>query len=380
MPHARSFHMALWCFFSIGILTSCTSLPISGTLPPGIMIEHTATIPADSPFAPDPAGTRVALVHNGLALLTMATHERAMVSPDSPQSIAWAPDGRRLAAAFLSERSSRIRIFDTGGNMLGSHDIAGKVNTLIWRDKDELLIAATEVKAFSFGVNFAQVFYRWEIDKHPVRIELQNSTLRTKVNQTFLSNLYLLFTFALSPHGDAIVYTRLHDPPLMPPALHYVLRNLATGSEREVATATLNAGGAVFTGSDDFILYGNGESQTMVRDPWYERNLVAFPYPGHSLSASGGGKTLLIDGNLLQDGRLLFSFPADATGSFTANGSLLFVRQGDRLLFVSGLPPDPAFSVPAGDRTRFLTLRQWRSSGLITPADFTTASERREKP
>lgn len=380
MPHARSIRTMLWCFFLIQILVSCTRLPASGKLPPGIALEQITRIPANSPFSPDPAGKRVALIHNGLALLDVTTRNSAPLSPDTPQALAWTPDGQRLAAAFRSERGSQVRIYDTGGSMLGSIVITGSVSTLLWRGENELLIAAMEVNVFSFGANFVQVFYRWDNGKPPVRIELHNSTLRTKVNQERGPDLYRLFTFALSPYGDAIVFTRLHDPPAISPYLRYVLRNLATGSEREVASATLNSGGAIFAGGDDRILCGDGATETVLRDPWYERNLAVFPYSGRSLAASGGGKTLLIDGNLFRAGQLLFSFPVDATGSFNADGSLLFVRQGNRLSLVSGLPSDPAPIVPVRNRERFLTLRQWRSDGLINPADLTNASEQMEKP
>jgi hypothetical protein len=380
MPYARPIRTLLCCSFFILVLVSCTGLPVTGNLPPGIALEQITRIPANSPFAPDPAGKQVALMHNGLALLDVTTRNSAPLSPDTPQAIAWAPDGQRLAAAFLREHGSQVRIYDTGGSMLGSIVITGRVSTLLWRGENELLIAAMEVKAFSFGVNFVQVFYRWDNGKPPERIELHNSTLRTKVNQELGPDLYRLFTFALSPYGDAIVYSRLLDPPAFSPYLRYILRNLATGSEREVASATLNFGGAIFAGGDDLILCGNGIAETVLRDPWYERNLTVFPHSGRSLAASGGGKTLLIDGNLFRAGQQLFSFPVDAIGLFTADGSLLFVRQGNRLWLVSGLPPDPAPIVPAGNRDRFLTLRQWRSDGLINPADLTKASEQMEKP
>jgi hypothetical protein len=380
MPYARLIRSMLWYFFNIQILVSCANLPISGTLPPGITLEHVARIHANAPFAPDPAGKRVALVQHGLVLLDVAARTNLLVSPDAPQAIAWAPNGQHLAAAVQNERDAQVRIYDTGGSILGSSIIPGRVSSLVWRDDKELLIAALEVKVFSFGANFAQVFYRWDNGKPPIRIELQNATLRTKVHRELGTDLYQLFTFSLSPYGDAIVYSQLQDPPAFSPYLRYILRNLDTGSEREVASATIKARGAIFAGGDDYILCGDGATITVLRDPWNERNLAVFPYSGRSLAASDGGNTLLIDGNLFRSGQLLFSFAANATGSFAAEGRLLFVQQGNQLFLVSGLPPDPASSVPAKNRDRFLTLRQWRSDGLIDPADFSNASAQMVKP
>ena len=380
MLHAHPFRILLCCFCIIQTLVSCTSLPVSGTIPPGISIEQISRIPLNSPFAPDPAGKQVALMHDGLVLLNVSTRNSTPVSPDTPQALAWTPDGQRLAAGFMDEHGSQVRIYDTGGNMLGSNTIAGRISTLVWRDENELLIGAMETNVYSFGVNFVQVLYRWDIGKTPLRIELHNSSLRKKVSQKLGTELYRLFTFALSPYGDAIVYTQLHDPPAFSPFIFHILRNLATGSEREVASASLYAGGAIFAGGDDRILYGDGETKTVLRDPWHKRDLADFPHSGHTVAASGGGSTLLVDGNLLRAGQQLFSFPADTIGSFNADGSHLFVRQADRLLLVSGLPPDPSPPVPAMNRNRFLTLRQWRSDGLINPADFTNTLERMETP
>ena len=380
MIHTRPVRMLLWGFLIIQTLVSCTSLPVSGNIPPGILIEQISSIPANSPFAPDPTGKQVALIHDGLALLNVSSGTSKLLSSDTSRAMAWSPDGRRLAAAFLSERDSQVRIYSTAGNLLGTNVITGRVNALTWRGENELLIAAMEVNSFSFGANFVQVLYRWEIGNAPVRIELQNSTLRKKMSQDLGSDFYRLFTFALSPYGDAIIYARLHDPPAFYPNLRYVLRNLSSGSEREIATVSPYAGGAIFAGDDDRMLFGDGETKTMLLDPWHDRNLAVFPYAGHYVSASGGGTTLLIDGHLLRSGQQLFSFPSDAIGSFNADGSLLFVRQGDRLLLVSGLPPDPSPTVPVNNRDLFLNLRQWRSDGLITTADFSKAREEMEKP
>jgi hypothetical protein len=47
---------------------------------------------------------------------------------------------------------------------------------------------------------------------------------------------------------------------------------------------------------------------------------------------------------------------------------------------MTGLPSDPPPKLPADIRDRYLTLRQWRSDGLIDPADFTKTVDQLEKP
>lgn len=369
-----------FCCLCAQILVSCTGLPISGSLPPGCRITLLSRIQAGAPFEPDPAGRQVALARKGLTLLEVATGNGVMLSPDNPQVLTWAPDGRRLAAAFRNVRGSEVRIYATVGTILGTIIVDGNVSALVWRDEHEVLVAAMEVKVFSFGSNFVQALYRWNNGKPPVRIELRNSTFRPKTKQAGGPELSGLFTLSLSPYGDAIVYSGLHDPPAFSPYICYVLRNLATGSEREIATASLNSGGVIFAGGDDHVLYGDGESETVLRAPWQERNLLAFSGPGHSLAASGGGNVLLIDGRLFQYGRLLLTFPPDTSGSFNSDGRLLFLRRGEDLFLMTGLPLDPPPTIPADIRDRFLTLRQWRSDGLIKPADFKKAVEQLGKP
>ena len=380
MYHACLVKVTIWCLCFAPILVSCAGLPISGNLPPGSSITQLSRIQDGAPFEPDPSGKQVALARNGLTLLAVATGVGVQLSPDNPKVLAWAPDGSRLAAVFRHIRGSEVRIYATSGRILGACVITGSVSALVWRGEHEVLMTAVEVKEYSFGSNLVQALYRWDNGKPPVRVDLQNTTLMPRTRQAVGPELYRLFTLALSPYGDAIVYPQLHDPPAIAPNVRFKLRNLATGSEKDVATASLHSGGVIFAGGDDRLLYGDGESETVLRAPWQEQNLAAFPGPGHSLAASGSGTTLLIDGRLFKGGRLLLSFPPDTSGSFSAGGSLLFLRRGEELFLMTGLPVDPPPTIPSDIRGRFLTLRQWRSDGLMSPADFTRAVKQLGKP
>jgi hypothetical protein len=361
------------------MLVACASQPVYHNLSSGIAIEPVARTAAGSPFAPDPAGKRVAMADDGLALFDVTTRRTTQLSADIPQALAWSPDGRRLAVASRNSGDSRVYICESSGTVIGSSSFPGDVNALRWRGDNELLIATLELKVFSFGINFAQVLYRWDGINPAARIELNNATLRRQVYQALGPVLPRLLSFALSPYGDAIVYPRLIDPPMFDPHLLFVIRNLATGREREVAPAAVNSGGAVFAGTDDTVLYGDGRVETVLRNPWQARQSAAFPHPGRSLAASAGGRTLFIDGNLYRDGTLLLTFPANAAGAFNFDGTALFVRYEKVLYLVSGLPPDPSPTVPAKSNERLLTLRQWRSEELISPADFMKAIEMMEK-
>jgi hypothetical protein len=353
MPSAPLFRLFVCCILFAQLLPACTSLPVYSAPPAGITVEPCGRVAADAPFAPDPTGTRVAMARGGLALFDVATGRVAQLADDTPQALAWASDGHRLAAVFGGTQESRVRIYDAAGTTLGASTIPGTACTLIWHGDDELLIAALELKSYSFGTNFKQLLYRWDGTAPPVMCELYNSTLRAKVNKALGPILPRLFTVALSPYGDAIVYARLQDPPAFSPRLRFILRNLASGGEHEVAVATVDSGGAVFAGSDDTIWYGDGATETVRWDPWQERKLASLPHPGSSLAASPGGGALFVDGRLYRNGQLLLTFPADAAGAFTADGTRLFVRHKDRL---------------------------WRSDGLITPADFTSATDKEARP
>lgn len=368
------------CAFLLQMLPACATLPVYSTPPPGITVEPCTRISAGAPFAPDPHGSRLALAHDGLVLLDVPTGRITQLSEDAPLALAWAPDGQRLAAVLGGAEGSRVRIYDAAGTVLGTGVVPGTASALVWHGNEELLVASLELKGYSFGANYKQLLSRWDGRTPPVTTVLYDSTLRAKTVKALSPILPRFFSVALSPFGDAVVYARLQDPPAFSPRLRFVVRNLATGGEHEAASATVNSGGAIFAGRDDVLWYGDGTGETAQLDPWREQRLSMLPQPGASLAASPGGTTLFVDGRLYRNGQPFLTFPPDATGAFTADGTRLFVRQDDRIYLVGGLPPDPPPAVPAERRERFMTLRQWRSDGLITPAEFTGAVESAVRP
>lgn len=356
-------------------LTGCAHLPTSAPLPPGITVTAVTRIDRGAPFVWAPGGERIALGRGGLRLLDLAGGTELKIWDESPVDLAWSPDGSRLAAAFPREGKTTLRLFDpANGAVMAEAVVAGRVSGLGWGGAGELLAAAVDITTYSFGGNFRQLLYRWSGTDSPVAATLAETTVKPLTLRQWGEALYRVFHLTVSPAGDELIYTRLHDPPALLPYLQVVLRHQATGAEREVATVGLESGGALFIG--DVVVYGDGRGGIRRVDPWQVRELASFPAPGVNLAISPGGSHLLADGRLYRDGNELAVFPAESSGLFAPRGDRLLVRNGSTLFLLAGLPADEAAPPGMAVRERLLLLRKWRSQGLISADEYRAAKER----
>ncbi|GLH67815.1 hypothetical protein [Geothrix edaphica] len=340
-------------------------------LPAGIRMVELAGTDAAGPVAIDRGGTRVAYLGRGLRIRDLAGVEQA-VSTELPTQLAWSADGATLAAAFEAEGKARLRLFDAKGRPGAEVDLPGRVTGLQARNDGTWLVLTVELEPFRFGTRMAQVLHQWDGRGRPKAQVLNGSTLMPKVAESLKDQLPRILGLALSPLQDEILYYRLYNPPALASQLRLVLHHLDTGQTRVLAEVAMEAGGACFSGRGDCILYGDGVMASQLADPWGDETLATLPVPGRRVAMSPSGRTLLLDGQLFRDGRLLVSFPAETRGFFTGKGEALLLAEGGRLHWVSGLPEDAAPPLGAADAARLRELRKWLSEGLVSAEDYRT--------
>lgn len=366
--------------FAAVLLAGCASSPLRGEPPAGVRITKIADVSQGATFAVDPAGKRVAVANPGLGIIDLPTDVVTAVNPDSPEALAWSSNGERLAAAFCGVNDCRVRIYDQQGALKGETPLPGKVGALLWRTATELLISVAELKTYTFGVDYAQKLYRWDGVTAPTGELLHNTTIYGAGGRKRAPYAHRLFTLTLSPYGDAMLYSRLYEPPEFPPYLRVIERHLASGVDRIVAKTGIDAPTAVYGSAADTVWSGDGVARLTHNDIWREKELDSLPTPGRLLAVSPGGRNLLADGSLYRDGKPLLSFQPDVAGAFAADGARLFIRSGSRMFLVEGLPADPLPLMTEEHRDQLLTLRKWRSEGLISPDEFSRSLERMKTP
>ncbi|HEY6006879.1 MAG TPA: hypothetical protein VIU40_01040 [Geobacteraceae bacterium] len=357
----------------------CARLPVSGALSQRVAVAPLTTVAAGFPFACEPNGPAVAYVNNGLRVIAAGDGEGRVIDPGEPYLLAWSPDGERLAVAADSDGGTLLRLFAATGVLLGETRVADRVTDLGWSPTAVLLATAANLELFSFGGHLRQILYRWNGTEKATAITLAEVSLMPATVQRWGKVLPGLLHLAVSPWGEALVYTRFHDPPAYSPYLKVILRHLGSGLEEELARVSLGSGGALFTANGAGVLYGDGDAASSITDPWGGAEVASFPVAGHTLASSPGGASLLIDGHLFRDGKELATFPTVEDGCFVRQGTELIVRSGTRLYRVAGLSPDDVPALDPGERRRLELLRRWRSEGLITADDYRRSAAKGER-
>jgi hypothetical protein len=359
------------------VAAGCAHLPVTGTLPDTARITELTRVDADSPFALDAAGESVAFVDGGLRLKELASGNERPLSADAPTALAWSPDGKQLVAAFSQVQETVLRLYDRQGNVLSQGRLAGRVNSLAWRSSSEILAFVVKQRVYRFGAHLAQLLYRWDGKSEPAPTPLHETTLMPAFMQQWEGVMQRTLTFALSPLDDEIIYARLYAPPAFAPYLKLTLRHLESGTEREIADVSLLSAGGAFPGDGEKIVYGDGERESWLFDPWGNRALSTMPSPGRALALSPSGRYLLLDGHLYREGREIASFPAESVGAFASRGGRLALRNGGRLYLVTNLPEELATPPDPAVAARLRQLHKWLSEGLISAQDYRKAMEKK---
>lgn len=356
----------------LSLFTGCTATStLDSPLPPGLSIATVAEkVLPQSPISVSPDGSLLAVVRrDGLFLRSLQSGGEKKLSAEHPVAVAFNPGGTEVAAAFLTADGSRLQRFATShGEILGELSFPGRCEALLSR-QNEWLAFVTTIESFRFGGNLRSRLLRWDGVQTPVEELLNDVTLD---RSTLADKDALLATLRpqLSPHGDEILFLRLHDPPAFDPYIAVVLRHLDTRNERLVAKLPKLSGAASYLAAGELIAYGDGVMVRIV-EPWSDKELQRLSSPGEQLAASSSGEILWVDNALLRrDGQIVTSFALSAQPvAFLTDGRLL-LRDKQRLLLLSGLPAGSA-EPPASAADRLLLLRKWRAEGLIDVREYT---------
>jgi hypothetical protein len=368
-----------WLFLPLLVfITGCAvaHLPMTGSLPEGVLLAEGMDVDAHTPVAFDPKGECIAFANNGLRIRDTDTGRERLVNSGTPTSLAWSRDGKQLAAAFVQGKDAVVRRYERQGSLQAETLISGRVTGLAWRGTSELLVFCVRFHQYSFGVHMAEVLYSWDGTNTSVTTSLYDATLKQGTMNQWGDLIQRTLSFRLSPLQDEILYIHFHDPPAFVPYMKLVLRNLVNGKEREVAEVTLSSYGGVFSRDGEYILYGDGERESHMMDPWGMRVLSTIPTPGMEIALSPAGRYFLLDGHLYRDGTEVVSFPVGTSGVFSERGGHLALLNGERLYLVSGLLEEMPVPASPAVTARIKELRRWLSEGLLTDREYRSAREK----
>lgn len=360
------------------LMSGCARLPITG--PGAAMLTSTvvARLDAEPLFAAAPGGKDVAYSRDGVRVMSLQSGESRTLSAETPQALAWSPDGEKLAVAFGNGTGNRITVFRADGVPVAATASAGRVGAFSWPAADVLLAVTMEMTHHKFGTSCREVLLRWNLADVPERTILHDVTLRpSTVSKWDTVSLIRAIAPAFSPLGDELVYGRLQDPPAFDAYMKRVMvRNLSSGAEREIVKTGYTDGTARFTADGEELFIADGSRRIRRLAPWSGVEKQTVPFSGRVLAVSPDGRQVLADGRLVKDGRETALFTAKSSGEFLDTGRLLVVDNGT-LYIVSGFDAPAAPQVmPPEKQERLRTIRAWRASGLISADDFVTAREK----
>lgn len=376
MNGQRDLRYLRWLAAAMLLLTTvgCARLPISGKLAETAAPSRLVSIDQGAPVALDPTKRLLAFGRNGLRILDRSTGNETLLSQAPPTALAWNQAGTRLAAAFSQGSVSRIVLYETVGKEAAATEVPGNVCSISWLSDDDLLFAAIESKPYSFGTDRREMLYRWNGSGNPVVTVLGTTNVKplTRSRSPWIVSGGL--QLAVSPLGDEILFPRFFDPPAFPPYFRIILRNLATGEEREIASISMDGGSAIFA-DDETVLYGDGVETTHLTDPWESKEIARYPLPGRALAVSG--HRIAIDDRMYENGEVIVSFADSSIVGLTSDGTAVLIRRDDTVYLLDGLPKQSnTAEVPTENLKKLLLLRQWRSEGLITPPEYRQMKER----
>lgn len=328
-------------------------------LPPQAINENSlvrvAALDESGLFAANHNGRKVAVSKDGLRLLDLSGSQKKL-SPNHPVALAWSPDGLVLAAAFLvADYETRLTRYSAQGELLSEALLPVKLSQMLWSARGDLLLTGFALKAYSFGGDLLQMFYRVN-DEEIVETLLSNTTLKLATMQQLLSIMQKILSVAFSSSGDEFVYVHLHDPPQFRPYLRLVYHNWRADMRRPLQRVPLQA---VHIGWDQY------EDSVVIQSANGVHNIDLWPTADDSVGQPVVDPYRFIDGRLYDGEQLLANWGEGARLQILSDGRFLLavkkaLYQGDGLR--AGLID--AYS------ERAWTLRRWRFEGLVTPEEY----------
>lgn len=360
------------------IVAGCSTLPVSGQLPEGLVATKIARIDEGTRFAISPDGAAVAHSKSGLKLLHISTGQKLDLSAETPERLAWSPVGYNLAALYYRDGKSAIVTYDQHGLKVAEASIDGRITDLAWLSESELLAAELRVANYRFGSNYKTLLHRWKPGKSsPVATPLRDTTIQPANAVRWQNTLSRGPMPGLSPTDDFILYLHPLDPPVFSPYYKLILRELPSGREKEIANVSLNSDGGLFSLDGELILFGDGSGNTSLYDPWTEKTIFSCKTPGKNPAFSPDGSHWFADGTLYRGNAPLAILAPNGIARFSPDAKELLLSANGSLYRVTGLRPAKPLPPPS-DKLR--QLRAWRLEGLISAREYTESKERSNQP
>jgi len=160
------------------------------------------------------------------------------------------------------------------------------------------------------------------------------------------------------------------DPPVFTPYYKLIMKDLASGSELEIASVDFNSAGGRFSADGERILYADGRGTTLLYDPWTEETLRTINTPGRNPALSPEGENWVADGTLFRKDGAVLPLAQAAEAAFSLDGSRIMLRAERGLYLLTGLKPaEGTLFVPA-IAEKVAKLRSMRLQGLVTAQEY----------
>ncbi len=258
-------------------------------------------------------------------------------------------------------------VSDSGTETLAAG--AGSVVAQTWH-KDILYALVIRQKRFSFGVNLRTYLVRWQRDAGAGETLLADVTvdpsLPTFVGDAFPAGPILL----VSPYGDEIVYTRIHDPPAFSPEYRVLVRHLVSGRERLLSRHALSGGAVALYPDGESILLSDGRKVSRI-SLWGEEQTVVADTPASELDV--GGDYRFLAGRLMRGDDLVWEHSGIERAVFSPDGAklALVARRHIYIVELQSQQAHPDVKVTA----ERLQLRRLRALGLISHEEYLRYTE-----
>ena len=328
-----------WKYSVLIILTAmsgCATTPVATYFPAEKFSTHALPeTEAKSPMAVHPDKMKYAFCNEGLFLYSFNSDKTQNIYKSSPSRLAWSQDGTFLVAAINEKNKSRLLIISEQGS-LAETEIAGQTAQIVHSD-DQIVIGAVASREFSFGMELSYLLHRWD-KKSPHSTEvLGTSIIHTQTGLSLNNDYTSTMQLALSPENNALVYTKLVDPPLLKPSLEITHRNLTSKVDTTIARRSIFAQGLLVVNSGKDVIFGDGLSATYQASVDLSFKKILLHQPGLSLSASHEMQFIALDGTLYQDTNKIISFTPDTEFFFGSDGIFCLIRQGTKPFLLKGL-------------------------------------------
>lgn len=341
-------------------LVACTpaSLTLSPNHPP---LQPVAEMAATDHFAWRPDGLAAAFIRGSLRVVDLARGNTEDTGLKGVQSISWGTPG--LSAAVSTPQGYRVILLEPHGHEQVIASGAGTVVDQQWRE-GRLYALVLRNKYYSFGINQRSYLLIWQQGESSRETLLADVTLKPttpkRVGARFTYGSYL----RVSPFGDEIIYSRMHDPPAFSPEYRVFVYHLTAETERQLGRHALGDGTTILLPDGEHALLSDGKVKVERLPIWGEGRRKIYDSPTSELAAAG--ELIYHAGSLSRGGETLWSLVPGGKVFFSPDAARLAILTQGYLYIadVQGRIP------PLKSDPQRLKLRRLRALGLISDQDY----------